>query len=117
MRAKYAAAIRDGIKSARETDFGALDDPFYKLRSRLIWGYNGKEKEVALAAFRREHQKLMDERTAGLSHAEVRELDENFHHVWILWNETPQERRERELRGEVADLKLRLRELESHFQD
>lgn len=114
MRAKYAAAIRDGILKGRQTRYGDLDDPYYELRSKIIWGYFGDSvlREPALKAFERTWNDVSQRRMQDYTDAERREAKRNFDKAWDYWTESREERQLRLLREEVKDLKERVRRIE-----
>lgn len=113
MRAKYASAIRDGILKGRQTRYGDLDDPYYKLRSEIIWGYFGDStlRELTLKAFEHTWETETATRMEGKTPEERREAERNFERVWEFHTESREEKQLRLLREEVDSLSRRVRAL------
>lgn len=107
MRAKYAAAIRYGIKQGKKTRYGDEDDPYYELRSEVLWRYfmESRLRELALSAFTRTWRKVSALRVSGLDASAVSEANAAFERAHTLWTESRQERELRLLREEVVRLR------------
>lgn len=112
MRAKYAEAIRYGVKAGQRTRYGDLDDPYYAERSKIIW--SGWElRELVRKAFERTWETETATRMQGKTREERAEAKANFERVWEIHTETRVERQIRLFREEVQDLKVRLTRIES----
>lgn len=115
MRARYAAAIRSGILKGRQTRYGDVDDPYYELRSNIIWGYSEVPlRELALRAF--EYTWTMDvkKRKRRMTPEAREDAKANFKKAWEYWTESREERQKRLLREEVDALAKRVRALENN---
>jgi len=113
VRAKYAHAIRYGIMKGRQTRYGDVDDPYYKLRSDIIWGWSEYDlRELALKAFEHTWQTETATRMQDYSEEERAEAQRIFERRWQIHTESREERQVRLLREEVQDLKERLLKIE-----
>lgn len=113
MRKQYAAAIREGIEKGRKTRFGIPGDPYYTLRSELIWaqvfpGDSRKCREIALEAFNRTALRKRESEIRQMTDEEYQEAKANHERAWVYHTETRQEREYRLLREEVEKIRKEL---------
>ncbi|TDP92314.1 hypothetical protein EDF62_1519 [Leucobacter luti] len=115
MKAKYAAAIRHGIQQGRKTRYGEIDDPYYELRSGLLWSAmrGGRPGELQMEAFKRTWQQVSAARIASMTMAEKREAERAFKISHERFTETRAEREKRLLREEVSGLRAEVAELKA----
>lgn len=113
MKAKYASAIREGLATARLTDYGTEGDRYYSLRSQLIWNEAFPSdshtcRNLALEAFKRETKKIMAKRIEQMTPAQRRGAAAAFDRAYTLHTESRSEREMRLLREEVAGMRAEL---------
>lgn len=113
MRAKYAEAIRMGIKLGQKTRYGDVDDPYYKLRSEIIYGYGEWDlRELAIKAFEHTWETESATRMQGKTREEKAEAKRAFEHVYELHTESRVEKQIRLFREEVQVLAKKVHTLE-----
>lgn len=112
MRAKYAAAIRAGILAAKHTDYGSEDDPYYRIRSQIIWSGQPTElRKLTLKAFNAHWEKIVQRLLSSMTHEEARAAKKAFEKAFTVFSESRAEREMRLLREEVERMRARLAEV------
>lgn len=113
MRAKYARAIRQGILLGQKTRYGDVDDPYYKLRSEIIYGYGEWDlRALAIKSFEHTWKTESATRMQDYTEEERAEAQRIFEYVYELHTESRVEKQIRLFREEVQVLAKKVHTLE-----
>ncbi|WP_028245414.1 hypothetical protein [Pseudoclavibacter soli] len=118
IRPFHARSIRLGIRYGRLTRYGELDDPYYRLRSKLLlgpWVQPDEDIDWGLAeeAFRRTRISLQRARLSAMSPAEqaaARDIEDTVYRRYV---ESSEQRRARQQQEELDSLRHRVATLEA----
>lgn len=110
MKARYAKAIRYGIKAGQATNFGSPDDKFYTLWSNVrsySWMESHRENHLARDAFEHAQTKKRNQilENATTEEVEVLKAQNRLNHE--MYYETRAERNLRELKESVLRIEQR----------
>lgn len=112
LKKRYAEAIRHGIKMARKTNYGSVDDNYYEVRSQLLWEQavgSYSLSYLTLRAFNREHKNLVLKAKASMTEEEKTQAEINFESCYLRMYESISQKYQREMLEEVRAIKEELK--------